>query len=87
MIDQRHFERRAHGHLIVVASGSVQCVLLDVSRVGAKLMSNRPLPDRFYVVFRPGLKRWCQVMWRRRGEVGVRFIPDPTARRHVAELD
>jgi hypothetical protein len=63
--------------LQVVAGGSVQCTLLDVSREGARLASSRRLPDRFYVMLRPDLKRWCQVTWRRRDEVGVKFIPDP----------
>ncbi len=77
MIDQRQSERRNHGLLTVVAGGSVKCTLMDVSREGARLACNRYLPDRFYVLLRPGLKRWCQVIWRQRGEVGVKFIPDP----------
>lgn len=76
MIDQRQHQRRPMA-LPIVAGGSVQCTLLDVSREGARLTSRRRLPDEFYVVLKPGLKRWCQVMWRRRGEVGVKFIPDP----------
>lgn len=76
MVDQRQNQRRLIA-LEVVAGGSVYCTLLDVSRNGARLTSARRLPDRFYVMLKPGLKRWCQVVWRRRDEVGVKFIPDP----------
>jgi hypothetical protein len=85
MIDQRQHQRRLIV-LSVIAGGSVQCTLLDVSREGARLTSARRLPDRFYVMLKPGLKRWCQVMWRRHGEVGVKFIPDPQ-RRAKSEAD
>ena len=76
MIDQRENQRQVIA-LQVVAGGSVHCTLLDVSRNGARLTSPRRLPDRFYVMLKPNLKRWCQVVWRRRDEVGVKFIPDP----------
>lgn len=78
MIDQRQNQRR-YLALPVVAGGSVQCTLLDVSREGARLASSRRLPDQFYVMLKPDLKRWCQVLWRRRDQVGVKFIPDPKA--------
>lgn len=76
MIDQRQTQRKQL-MLQVVASGSVQCVLLDVSRDGARFESDRRLPERFYVLLKPDLKRWCRVIWRRGNQVGVRFIPDP----------
>jgi hypothetical protein len=66
--------------LPVIAGGSIQCVLRDVSRDGARLSSERPLPDVFYVMLSPDLKRWCRVIWRRRTQVGVKFIPDPTVK-------
>jgi hypothetical protein len=61
-------------------------VLLELSRDGAKLKSERPLPDTFYVMLRPDLKRWCKVIWRRRDQVGVKFIADPTASATTAAL-
>lgn len=76
MIDQRQQQRQLIA-LQVVAGGSVHCTLLDVSRDGARLATNRRLPNRFYVMLKPDLKRWCQVMWRRRDEIGVKFIRDP----------
>lgn len=81
MIDQRFYRRESIDVLPVVAGGSVKCTLLDVSRVGARLSSEGRLPEKFYVVFKPGLKRWCQVVWRRRNEVGVKFIADPAVKR------
>jgi hypothetical protein len=77
MIDQRKDQRRAIV-LSTVAGGSVQCTLLDVSRSGAKLETRSHVPDRFYLMLQPTLKRWCQVIWRKHGQVGVKFIPDPT---------
>lgn len=81
MVDQRINQRRQHGNLTVIAGGSVACILIDVSRSGARLTSDRALPERFYLMFPNNLKRWCKVVWRRRREVGVRFIIDPTRRR------
>lgn len=85
MVDQRQ-QQRERMSLPVIAGGSVQCILLDVSRDGAKLQCTRRLPDQFYVMLKPELKRWCRVIWRRHDQVGVRFIPDPTAGRQVAHL-
>jgi hypothetical protein len=77
MREQRRFVR---GSIVlpVIAGGSVKCVVLELSRDGAKLKSERPLPDTFYVMLRSDLKRWCKVTWRRRDQVGVKFIADPT---------
>jgi hypothetical protein len=79
MPEQRRFDRGSIA-LPVIAGGSIKCVLLDISRDGAKLTSERPLTDKFYVMLRPDLKRWCKVIWRRRTQVGVKFIPDPQVR-------
>ena len=76
MIDQRQHQRRRI-ELPVVAGGSIPCTMLDVSRGGARLSSDRRLPELFYIVLKPGLKRWCRVIWRRRNEVGVKFVPAP----------
>ena len=84
MRELRRYDRGSLA-LPVVAGGSIKCVLLDLSRDGAKLTSERPLPEMFYVMLRPGLKRWCKVIWRRRTQVGVKFIPDPAAQKLKAE--
>ena len=83
----RELRRCDRGSLVlpVVAGGSIKCVLLDLSRDGAKMTSERPLPDTFYVMLRPGLKRWCKVIWRKRTQVGVKFIADPMAQKLNAE--
>ncbi len=77
MLEQRAHRRHVIAGLTVVAGGSVQCVLVDVSFSGARLRSKGYLPETFYLVLRPGLKRWCKVMWRRSDEVGVRFVRAP----------
>lgn len=77
MREQREFDRPGLV-LSVIAGGSIKCVLFDLSPGGAKLKSERPLPDTFYVMLRPNLKRWCKVIWRRGDQVGVKFIADPT---------
>lgn len=83
MIDQESTghtnERRSIAKLPVLAGGSVQCLLLDVSRTGARLSSKRRLPPVFHLMFRPDLKRWCEIIWREGDQVGVKFIRDPRA--------
>jgi hypothetical protein len=85
MHEQRQFDR-AGLVLSVIAGGSIKCVLFDLSPGGAKLKSERPLPDTFYVMLRPDLKRWCKVIWRRGNRVGVKFIADPTIRPEAAYI-
>lgn len=87
MVEQRTYSRHDIGSLQVVAGGSVQCMILDVSLAGAKLSSEGYLPEKFYLMLRPDLKRWCKVIWRRRDQVGVRFIKDPTRRGDAAYVD
>ena len=77
MREQRRFDR-GNIALPVIAGGSIKCVLLDISRDGAQLTSERPLPETFYVMLRPDLRRWCKVIWRKLTQVGVKFIADPT---------
>ena len=76
-MDEKRQSKRVAISLPVVAGGSIPCKLLDLSSTGAKLSSERTLPDAFYVMFGPNLKRWCCVMWRSRDQVGVKFITEP----------
>jgi hypothetical protein len=87
-MDDKRQHKRVSLSLPVVAGGSIPCKLLDLSSSGAKLSSKRPLPDAFYVMFGPSLKRWCSVMWRRRDEVGVKFIaePEPTSAKVIVRV-
>ena len=78
---ERRIGARRDISLPVVAGGSVRCLLLDVSQGGARLSSRRRLPEMFYLLLRPDLKRWCQVIWRQGNQVGVNFIIDPRASR------
>jgi hypothetical protein len=76
-MDDKRQHKRVAISLPVVAGGSIPCKLLDLSSSGAKLSSERTLPDAFYVMFGPNLKRWCSVMWRNRDQVGVKFVAEP----------
>jgi len=79
MNDKRVHARRKINRLRVVAGGSIQCELLDISLSGARLSSKRDLPDTFYLMLKPDLKRWCEVVWRSASQVGVKFIEDRDA--------
>ncbi len=79
MNDNRVHNRRKISRLRVVAGGSIQCELLDISLSGARLSCTRELPDTFYLMLKPDLKRWCQVVWRHSSQVGVKFIEDRDA--------
>jgi hypothetical protein len=76
-VDEKRQHKRVNIALPVVAGGSIPCKLLDLSSTGARLSSERTLPDAFYVMFGPEVKRWCSVMWRRRDQVGVKFVTEP----------
>ena len=57
------------------------CVVADISKSGARLIVDEAaqLPDKFVIVLRNDLRRWCQVKWRKADRVGVQFIADARA--------
>lgn len=56
------------------------CLVHDVSEGGARLTSLDPgsLPEMFKVGLAAGTSRWCQVIWRSKQSVGVKFLASPT---------
>jgi hypothetical protein len=58
---------------------SLECELKDISQTGARLRFNDPncAPQEFLVRLNDGVLRWCQVMWRSKTEIGIRFIKTP----------
>lgn len=61
------------------APSPVPCVVLDISRGGARLDVHHSanIPQRFRLVIDlEGTERTCEVVWRRENSVGVKFI-DP----------
>jgi hypothetical protein len=76
---------RRNAAWIVLSSGGVRipCVLWDVSETGARIAAARAsaLPQVFCLL--PGndgaARRFCRVVWRKDGQVGVRFIGEAEA--------
>ena len=79
-MEERRFESRERvskpGTIYLPSGGAIACSLRNVSRSGAKLILSeaRSVPDRFQlsVSDEPGV-RWCAVVRRNGGEIGVRF--------------
>jgi hypothetical protein len=53
--------------------------MVDVSESGARLQVGHgwSVPDVFLIILKPGLQRWCQVVWRAERQVGVMFTTIP----------
>jgi hypothetical protein len=58
---------------------SLECELKDISQTGGRLGFNDPkcAPQEFLIRLNDGVVRWCQVMWRSKTEIGIRFIKTP----------
>jgi len=60
-----------------ISSGSawdVDCIIRNMSKTGACLELQAPVPDTFSLLIKPELlKKTCQVAWRSSGRIGVRF--------------
>ena len=58
-------------------SSPIQCVVLDISRGGARLHVHiqSELPDQFILhIEADNSTRQCEVVWRSKDELGVRFV-------------
>jgi hypothetical protein len=85
-------DRRAHKRKAVLwsarietNSGPCDCIILDLSLGGAKLRTTAEAMSRQHVTLvidRFGALR-AEVMWARRGHMGVRFIDAPDQIAHV----
>ncbi len=77
--------RRRQAAWVVLDGGCAQisCVLWDVSESGARIVAahGSALPDVFGLFLTKDGKsrRFCQVVWRRGGQLGVRFIDEAVA--------
>jgi len=62
---------------IIVADGEqrMNCLVTDWAVGGARLCPHDPdsCPNLFTLITRDGREHTCQVVWRRGGEVGVKF--------------
>ncbi len=80
--DQRGSPRREITRTVHMGTGlspSIECELKDVSQTGGRLRFIDPncAPQEFLIRLNDGVMRWCQVMWRSKTEIGVRFIKTP----------
>lgn len=61
---------------------TLPCTVRDLSETGARLTADTPsgVPDTFRLTIElDGIEVQCEVVWRRSGQVGVRFISAPRA--------
>jgi PilZ domain len=82
--NRKHPRRQIEIPVKVIAGGGSplrDCVLTDISEIGAKLRIDSPedTPDDFTIAFAPrGPFRRCHVVWRTAAQLGVMF-QNPTS--------
>jgi hypothetical protein len=77
-IEKRKHPRRPLGlEAVVTWPRPVPCTISDVSATGARLTTDHMdmLPDEFDLALNADIMRKCQVVWRRKNQVGVKFLP------------
>ncbi len=84
--DERKSVRRRLGELARIDIGDGRehrCLLWDISASGARmtLETSNDLPTEFTLLppREVGAPRQCRVIWRRREDIGVEFLPDRKA--------
>lgn len=82
VIDKRASPRKPITRTVHMGTGlgpSLECELKDISQTGGRLGFSEPncAPQEFLIRLNDGVVRWCQVMWRSKTEVGIRFIKTP----------
>jgi hypothetical protein len=80
--DKRESPRAKITRTVYMGTGlgpSLACELKDLSATGARLRFNDPkcAPQEFLIRLDQGVLRWCQVVWRSKAEIGIRFIRTP----------
>ena len=58
------------------STAAIDCIIRNMSDTGAELEVENPvgIPDDFTLLIRPEIiKRNCQVVWRTKRRIGVRF--------------
>jgi PilZ domain-containing protein len=83
MLSERRKDRRTtinRAAQLQADAGSLprDCMIIDVSRRGARLLINGvDVPDRFHLLIEQNEHRECRVVWRLGGEIGVAFVGAP----------
>jgi hypothetical protein len=77
----QHFQRevrrsrRVSAWINVQGRAHCECKVMDISKNGAKIITEESVPDRFQLAFfEGGQSRVCEVMWRRAKMLGVKFV-------------
>jgi hypothetical protein len=79
MVERRQTARRTalkEGTIAFNRGGGISCIIRNISSEGACLEVVNPIgiPDAFVLVIQSeGMKRPCEVMWRRGRRLGVAF--------------
>lgn len=81
-VEKRNSARRTIARTVHLATGvspPLECQLLDISELGARVRVGAPAsaPQEFLILLGKGLSRWCQVIWRSDTAIGVKFIEPP----------
>lgn len=87
-LDFRNFERKKTRVPAWISYGAsttpIPCVLWDVSDGGARITAahSNILPDTFVLILNKATNahRFCQVVWRRKPHIGIKFIEPSEAR-------
>lgn len=77
------FEKRKHPRrdlgleAVVTWPRPVPCTISDVSATGARLTTDHMdmLPNKFDLALNADIMRKCEVVWRKKNQVGVKFLP------------
>ncbi len=89
-IENRKFPRRELGiPACVTWPRPVPCVIADISGTGARLQSEHAalIPKVFDLALNQDIMRRCQIVWRRKNQVGVKFLPQPKSRFRRVDCD
>jgi len=82
-LDQRRYlrQRVLWAARLDTAEGSFNCIILDVSKAGAKLQLAAPIPvtarQKVELVIEPMGRLKAEVIWQIDERMGLRFISDP----------
>jgi hypothetical protein len=77
---KRAIRRIRHTSAWIISNGSAksECVVMDISQSGAKVVSDgtASIPDRFELAFVQGdqKRQSCEVVWRQGKILGIKFV-------------
>ena len=80
--EKRKPQRLPIDHTVFMATGAgvpLKCRMTDISLTGTRITLSNPkmAPQEFLILFNNGLTRWCEVIWRSKSEIGIKFVSPP----------